>query len=370
MTAIGWHAIAQEKERNFKLTVTSDNKIFFQKLQMIGADGYESIETVQAKEYNFSNPIKRYGLFNLSVTYADASTKKINSVTVPLFLQAGETKIIFQGTSGKYSITGASAVAMKDFVALHSKDEVCLKKIQSYETKLNQFEKVGNKKAASQMRDSVEGALKFRKESVFGNFVREHPNADLSLYAMGLYSMINSENPLEVKSLLSVMGKDLQATDEMMEIRRNAEENEQFMIGKTAPDFTQADTNGTVISLSSLQGKYILIDFWASWCKPCRAQNPSLVKLHKKFNDKGFSILGVSLDSKKESWLKAIRTDKLAWQHVSDLKFWQNDVAQQYKIYHVPQNFLLDPKGVIIAKNLSEEELDELLEKKLIKNTK
>ena len=160
----------------------------------------------------------------------------------------------------------------------------------------------------------------------------------------------------------------MQETEEIIEIRKEAEYNERFMNGVKAPDFTQADTSGIAIALSSLQGKYVLIDFWASWCKPCRAQNPTLVRLYKKYKDKGFTILGVSLDSKKEAWLKAIHDDKLEWQHVSDLKFWSNAVAKQYKISSVPQNYLLDPHGVIIGKNLSEDDLDQVLERELSKS--
>jgi len=157
----------------------------------------------------------------------------------------------------------------------------------------------------------------------------------------------------------------LQDTEEMMAIKKDAEENEKFLIGAKAPDFTQTDTNGVAVSLTSLQGKYVLVDFWASWCKPCRAQNPSLLRLYQKYNDKGFTILGVSLDSKKDAWLKAIHNDKLEWQQVSDLNLWKNAVAKQYKITYVPQNYLLDTHGVIIGKNLNEDELNEVLEKEL-----
>ena len=151
----------------------------------------------------------------------------------------------------------------------------------------------------------------------------------------------------------------------MLAIKKDAEENEKLLIGAKAPEFAQTDTNGVAVSLTSLQGKYVLIDFWASWCKPCRAQNPSLLRLYQKYNDKGFTILGVSLDSKKDAWLKAIHSDKLEWRQVSDLNMWNNTVAKQYKITSVPQNYLLDTRGVIIGKNLNEDELNEVLEKEL-----
>jgi peroxiredoxin len=183
---------------------------------------------------------------------------------------------------------------------------------------------------------------------------------------MGIYSSINIENPLEVQALASKLGSELQETEEVIVIKKEAEENKNFMKGAKAPDFTQTDTSGIAVTLSSLQGKYVLIDFWASWCKPCRAQNPALLRVYQKYKDKGFTILGVSLDSKKDAWLKAIHNDKLEWQQVSDLNLWNNVVAKQYKIKSVPQNYLLDTQGVIIGKNLKEDELNELLEKELV----
>jgi peroxiredoxin len=233
-----------------------------------------------------------------------------------------------------------------------------------FDKKLHQYQQSGNRISAMQMKDSLSKADVARK-TMLESFIRQHPNSDLSLYAMNIYSFVNQENPEEVNSLLSTLGKELQETDEMIEIKRTAEENKNFIKGAKAPDFTQTDTSGAAITLSSLQGKFVLIDFWASWCKPCRAQNPSMLRLYQKYKNKGFTILGVSLDAKKEAWLKAIHDDKLEWQHVSDLKFWSNDVAKQYKITSVPQNFLLDPKGVIIGKNLSGDDLDQLLEKEL-----
>jgi peroxiredoxin len=351
---------------NFNLSISTDGKIILQRVQLLNADGYNNTITESGKEFVFSNTVNRYGQYTLSVSYMNQATKKKGDVTFQLFLKAGDTKLVFQGTAGKYNLTGASATSQKDFEAFNTKYQVYLQKVLMFITRLNQYQQSGNKIAANQIKDSVSKAESARKE-MLESFIRKHPNSDLSLYVMGIYSYVNQDIPEEVISLLSTLGKELQQTDEMMAIRKTAEENKNFIKGAKAPDFTQTDTSGVAITLSSLQGKYVLIDFWASWCKPCRAQNPSMVRLYQKYKNKGFTILGVSLDAKKEAWLKAIHDDKLEWQHVSDLKFWSNAVAKQYKITSVPQNFLLDPKGVIIGKNLSEDDLDQLLEKELVK---
>lgn len=132
-------------------------------------------------------------------------------------------------------------------------------------------------------------------------------------------------------------------------------------IGKLAPVFTQPDPNGSPLSLEKFKGKWVLVDFWASWCKPCRAESPNLVKAYKRFKGKGFEILGVSLDGEKEPWLKAIVADRLLWAQCSDLKGWENAAGQLYGISSIPASFLLNPEGKIVAKNLR----GEALEKKL-----
>ncbi|HVG41933.1 MAG TPA: TlpA disulfide reductase family protein [Chitinophagaceae bacterium] len=129
-------------------------------------------------------------------------------------------------------------------------------------------------------------------------------------------------------------------------------------VGTQAMDFTQNDVAGKPVSLSSFRGKYVLVDFWASWCKPCREDNPNVVKAYNKFNKKNFTILGVSLDQEKEPWIKAIEKDGLKWTQVSDLKYWNNSVAQLYRVNGIPFNYLIDPNGKIVGRNLHGEALD------------
>ena len=136
-------------------------------------------------------------------------------------------------------------------------------------------------------------------------------------------------------------------------------------VGAPAPEIALSDTSGNTVPLSSLKGKYVLLDFWASWCGPCRQENPNVVRMYNKFKDKGFAIYSVSLDKAKESWVRAIRNDNLTWTHVSDLKFWQSEAAQKYGVQAIPATFLLDKDGKIIAKNLRGDALEQKLEEVL-----
>jgi thiol-disulfide isomerase/thioredoxin len=132
-------------------------------------------------------------------------------------------------------------------------------------------------------------------------------------------------------------------------------------IGKPAPEFTGSTTDGKAVAVFSFRGKYTLVDFWASWCGPCRAENPAVVKAYRKYHPKGFAILGDSLDETKPEWVAAIRKDGLSWTQVSDLKGWQSSIAALYGVKGIPMNFLLDKDGKIIGKGLRAMDLEDKL---------
>lgn len=132
-------------------------------------------------------------------------------------------------------------------------------------------------------------------------------------------------------------------------------------VGQPAPEIALPDPSGQVVKLSSLKGKYVLVDFWAKWCGPCRKENPNVVRAFKRYSDRGFTVYGVSLDRSKEDWQKAIAEDGLTWTHVSDLKYWQSEAARTYNVSSIPFSLLLDPNGIIIGKNLRGKALDDKL---------
>ncbi|MGB4398887.1 MAG: TlpA disulfide reductase family protein, partial [Daejeonella sp.] len=183
------------------------------------------------------------------------------------------------------------------------------------------------------------------------NYVAKNPSAFISVLLLpemtrSTYNFLaadSSFNKLDSSVRLSPTGKA---------INEYISKEKKTSIGAFAPEFAAADTAGKAVALSSLKGKYVLLDFWAAWCGPCRQENPNVVRAFHKYKDKGFTVMGVSLDRDRKDWLRGIKDDQLIWTNVSELKYFQSPTAMLYNIVSIPRNFLLDPTGKIIARDL------------------
>ncbi|MDR1601787.1 MAG: AhpC/TSA family protein [Tannerella sp.] len=200
-----------------------------------------------------------------------------------------------------------------------------------------------------------------QSDVVIEDFIRAHPKSLVATYV--LYRNFSYRlSPGEIRANIQLLDSSLWKTQYVKTLEALIETLLRVEPGKPAPDFTADDTEGRPVSLSSRLGNgYVLLDFWASWCPPCRRENPHLVALYNKYKRKGFDIFSVSLDRTKDAWLKGIADDNLTWTHVSDLKYWHSAPAALYGVRAIPSNFLIDREGVIVAKNLGSDELGEKL---------
>lgn len=194
------------------------------------------------------------------------------------------------------------------------------------------------------------------------NFIKTHPKSAVSGYAI-YFNYQNSTAPMEeLEKIVGLLDKSMLNTKYGKLAQEKLNQMKGTTIGYPALNFAQANPDGKMVNLTDFKGKYVLVDFWASWCGPCRGENPNVVAAYNKYKDKGFTVFGVSLDQNKDKWLQAIKVDNLTWQHVSDLKGWGNEAAKLYGISSIPQNLLLDKEGKIVAKNLRGPDLDAKLE--------
>lgn len=191
-------------------------------------------------------------------------------------------------------------------------------------------------------------------------FIKAHPNSLVSFMELDYTLSRGIPDLTLVQPLFNSLSAAIKSSPMGMDYQKKLIKWRTVDIESVAPDFTQPDQSGKTISLSDYKGKYVLIDFWASWCHPCRDENPNLVKQYNLYKNKNFTILSVSLDERKEDWLKAIKEDKLPWKQVSDLKR-NNEAKVKYGVQSIPDNFLINPDGKIIAKNLRGEELNKKL---------
>ena len=197
------------------------------------------------------------------------------------------------------------------------------------------------------------------------DFVKNNPSSLIASIMLEQIAYQKAIPMTEVDSILKAMTPEMQKTPSAKRLKKMIENSKATEVGVKAPDFSGPSPDGSTIALNDIKGKVTLIDFWAAWCRPCRMENPNVVAVYNKYKDKGLSVIGVSLDRKKDDWIKAIADDGLEWNHVSNVKYFQDPIAKLYSVNAIPAAFLLDENGVIVAKNLRgpalEEKVAELL---------
>jgi peroxiredoxin len=360
-------ANAQEAQ-NFTVSGTLQNislpvnKVYYS-YRVDGVTVRDSVAPTDGK-YSFSGKTSEPIMATLFVRYKnDAQGKPIKMFQprdyASVFVTAGTIQVTSVDSFSNVTVAGSKA--HDAYLALTKQTKPVNDKMQAA-SKAYSAAYQAKDSATMKTLDATFDALDAEMKEVYKGYLNANNNSPIAMYALGQMAGWDI-NPEVVEPIYNALSESARATPSGKAFAEKIVTAKKTAVGAMAMDFTQNDTLDVPVSLSSFKGKYVLIDFWASWCGPCRQENPNVVKAFQTYNAKGFTVLGVSLDQPgaKDKWMKAIHDDNLTWTQVSDLKYWDNQVAKQYGIQAIPQNFLVDPAGKIIAKNIRGEELSSKL---------
>jgi len=337
-----------------RVNYPQNGHVTLERFTLGGLDPYDTISINPDKTFNQFIPLEIPGYYRLNF---------YDKQTTNLILNEDDLEIIADGNaaSGFLDIQGSTELQQ-----LRSLNQFLQSEFVSRENKLNQeflsAKQSKNKELALEVQDTYMQLLE-QKETETLNEIR---NMGASLATLQALNYIDRDKNFPfVDSLSQMLTKAYPGVPNVQQFYTQVEKMRLLAIGQPAPEIALPSLDGKIVKLSSFRGKYVLVDFWAEWCKPCRLENPNIVKAYNTYRDKGFEVFGVSLDKTREKWLKGITEDGLTWTHVSDLKGWQSEAARIYNVSAIPASFLLDDKGIIIEKNLRGPKLHEKLEELL-----